>query len=86
MSDSINLGFSVLGSASKAQSQLPKNKNPDRSFIQNRIQSLDIVDSIKEELIRRLYSYPDGALNSFWNNLPGVIETLKTKRAKGEEL
>lgn len=82
MSDSINLGFSVIGAAAK--SQLPKSKNPDRIFIKDRIQGLDVADIIKEELIRRLFNYPDGALQSFWSNFNGVVENLKLKRAKGE--
>ena len=80
--DSLNLGFSIIGS-NKSSKQVQRS-TIDRPFIRGRIEGLDAPDVVKEELIRMLFNYPDGALQTFWNNLPGVVETLKVKRNKNE--
>ena len=84
MGDQINLGMHVIGSEGRPHSQLPQIKDPDRKFITKKIMSIEMPVEIKDELIRRLRNYPDGALRGFWDNLPSVIETLKIKRARNE--
>jgi hypothetical protein len=79
---SLNLGMHIIGENKKPQ--LPKMRDPDRVFIRNRIESLQLPKEIVEELLRRLNGYPDGALQGYWNNLGNVIETLKLQRAKDE--
>jgi hypothetical protein len=78
----LNLGMHIVGENKKPQ--LPKMRDPDRIFIKNRIENLQLPQEIVEELLRRLNGYPDGALKSYWNNLGDVIETLKLQRAKDE--
>jgi hypothetical protein len=83
MGDSINVGFHVIGGEKKVN-QLPKIKDPDRRYIADRISGTNLPEEIKEELLRRLRDYPDGALLTFYSKLPDLIETLKIQRAKNE--
>ena len=84
MGDSINLGFHVIGSEGKKPNQLPKMRDPERQYIVDRLVAANLPDEIRDELIRRLRNYPDGALYTFFDKLPEMIETLKLQRAKNE--
>jgi hypothetical protein len=84
MGDSINLGFHIIGAEGKKPNQLPKMKDPDRQYIAERLASANLPDEIRDELLRRLRDYPDGALHAYWDRLPDMIETLKIQRAKNE--
>lgn len=84
MGDSINLGLHIIGAEGKPTSQIPKMKDPDRQVICNKLMAAQLPDDIKEELLRRLRDYPDGAIHTFFHKLPNMIETLKLQRAKNE--
>lgn len=84
MGDGINIGLHILGSEGKPANQLPKNKDPERQYVIDRINGATLPDIIRDELLRRLRNYPDGALYAFWDKLPDMIETLKLQRAKDE--
>lgn len=84
MGDSINLGFHVIGAEGKPPSQLPKMRDPERQYIADRLAAANLPDEIRDELLRRLRNYPDGALYAFFDRLPDMIETLKVQRAKDE--